>query len=629
MDKGIRSASIIVLCVLLISGCTALQSTYREENITGAISDSDRQGNSPAITQFTVTPSGVTSQPVSTITGRAHGARAHLLQLEVKQRFNNGTWQTAQTHSCDANACALSIQLSRNDGDGLYEYELIAAAQGGANATSEIVSVYYTASRAPIVEAFTMDPSGTTSSQNSYVFVRVTDSNGDLDHIAVQQRVNSTDSWQTLFSQTIHGASSEINTTISRTQGYGLYAYRIQVSDAAGNVGFSDILAVNYTRPEEHCSELFAGTNAIGNNSINLVFIAAGANSLQTENNFSFITLFRDLINGTNDTGYSFDPQLERLYRVEGLNGLEPFASNQNKFNYWYIDLPLYGEGDPCGNISLREGTECVNGSIITHYPDGSSISIPLSTLNLYQVSTLENYCDFPNKYVHIVVNDNAFVPHDGHFAVENYSQSTLPFGLVYEPASQFPIFVHEFTHSFAKVFDEKGGVFTNDIQILGPNCFSIPGTNMTPQSCAQSEQLPWHDLIGNGCGRDGIVDCNITESYYNPNTGSYYFTRDDEWAYEVRDDVDGCGQGCGNFQYDIFRPHMGCNVMSTCDLSDQLQYTGLFTRLGVINERQACRKIRNLTGSGSDYCNSLCLDGCSFGYRCVNGTCVNRSLIQ
>jgi hypothetical protein len=97
--------------------------------------------------------------------------------------------------------------------------------------------------------------------------------------------------------------------------------------------------------------------------------------------------------------------------------------------------------------------------------------------------------------------------------------------------------------------------------------------------------------------------------------------TRFDEWLYEVRDDDDGCGVGCAYVEGNIFRPFMGCNVMSSCDLTGEIR-TGLFTRLGPVNERELCRRIRALTGGASAYCASLCLDGCPPGERCIAGGC-------
>ena len=50
------------------------------------------------------------------------------------------------------------------------------------------------------------------------------------------------------------------------------------------------------------------------------------------------------------------------------------------------------------------------------------------------------------------------------------------------------------------------------------------------------------------------MVDCDVTRSYHDPNTNQDLVDRFDEWLYEIRDDEDGCGQGCLYTQGNVFR---------------------------------------------------------------------------
>jgi len=346
----------------------------------------------------------------------------------------------------------------------------------------------------------------------------------------------------------------------------------------------------------DRCKEVIVGHNDLNGKRINIIFVGGGANSLQATSNFSFVNFFAAMINGGLANGYSYDPEIQKLYNYSGFSGVEPYASNMDKFNFWYVDIPL----------------------------NTIAASDVLSVTDIYNRSELKNYCNYQNKFVHIVYKQDNLVsaPHRGS---SGFSQQALVFEFDKTDDlywGDFPQFIHEFTHSFAAVWDEK---VTQPETINGPNCFSLGNKKNSAQECAKSDKLPWHDLIGNGCGKDGIVDCPMDTLKKNAD-------RFDNWIYEVRDDVEGCGEGCKYSQGNIFRPFMLCNTMSSCDLGYDkygISINGNIDKLGVINEREACRKIRSLVGEASAYCQKLCLDGCEFGKRCVQGSCVSKNDIK
>jgi hypothetical protein len=385
------------------------------------------------------------------------------------------------------------------------------------------------------------------------------------------------------------------------------------------------------TWPDPHCLPVLAGHNADDPSRINVVLLYAGFDAPDTPMHVPH--LFEGLVGGTTDNSYSFDPQLAPLYAVEGLAGIEPFSSNFDRFNFWYVDLPLYGSGDLCPWLDLPPDTTCAGNVLTTVDKDGNLIDTVLSPEDVVPLSAAGKACDLPNRYVDVVyaptnvMNESTF-PRPGNYAVfGSYAQQVLMFGATTSINLLFEGFVHEFVHAVGQVWDEKGDHSSSADYpgtIFGPNCFSKgPSEPMTPAQCAASPDLPWHDLIGNGCGQDGVVDCPVTRSYHDPTTNQDCIDRFDEWIYEVRDDVDGCGQGCLYTQGNIFRPFQACDVMSSCDLTTETR-TGIITRLGPVNEREVCRRILAITGGVSTWCEKLCLAGCPSGKRCIQGTCVD-----
>lgn len=359
-------------------------------------------------------------------------------------------------------------------------------------------------------------------------------------------------------------------------------------------------------RLDDHCKEVLPGRNEQNSNKINVVFAFAGSNGNELEPGYSFEQLFRDYVFGTSENGYEFNAQLYQMYKIQGLEGIEPFKSNTDKFNYWYIDVPLYTE-----ESELPE----TNGQ---------------TAMSVFQTDTaFQSHCQMPNRFVHIIGLSRNRVGNENLGSVRgNLSQQTL--GARNSGAGKlgFSTFIHEFAgHTFAGVYDEKGSgnATPSEYELIVPNCFAT-GEPLTAEQCQANPELPWRDLIGNGCGEDGVVDCSITH-YYTNALGRAVATPLDEWVYEVRA---GCAEGCAYQQAHIYRPNMACNVMSTCDITLGETFEGTFNQLGVINEREACKRIEEITGQNSGtYCATLCLEGCSANERCIHGVCTTNTQIQ
>jgi predicted Zn-dependent protease with MMP-like domain len=80
-------------------------------------------------------------------------------------------------------------------------------------------------------------------------------------------------------------------------------------------------------------------------------------------------------------------------------------------------------------------------------------------------------------------------------------------------------VFVHEVGHHFASLKDEYILYGTNLSQTTSyKNCYL--GPEETQEECLESSQ--WVDFIGNGCGEEGIIDCEEGDEYYNLEIGCY-----------------------------------------------------------------------------------------------------------
>lgn len=363
---------------------------------------------------------------------------------------------------------------------------------------------------------------------------------------------------------------------------------------------------------DRHCKTLLPDHNQNKSDRVNLVFMAGALDTIKPTLDFDTVDLFRVFIVGSQDSGYGFGPEQDKFYAPEGLNGLEPFSSNLDKFNFWYVDVPLFKERDDCGP----------------------------TVADCYLDSKMVYSCSFPNKHVHVVYGKSVSVfSHNDSFKfweadhrVSFQGWSFGPGDVTLSLASHlFPQFVNVFSQSFTanNIFSEhvnEGQTYDGGNQIFS-NCIALPAEIKTPADCVKNEKLPWQDLIGSGCGEWGVVDCEITTSYKD-RSGRSKFTKFDDWIYEVRDDVFGCAQGCGGSFYGSFRPNMACNIMYgngyNCDID--IPQEGYITGLGVVNEREICRKIKEISGEASQYCRNLCLDGCGLKQRCVEGACVLKS---
>jgi len=299
---------------------------------------------------------------------------------------------------------------------------------------------------------------------------------------------------------------------------------------------------------ENKCSELIPGHNLASANRANIIIVGFGYNSAAS-NGGEIVKQIAD---------YVVDWQAERY----GLFSVEPFKSNKDKFNVWYINesYPLSACSD-VGSWDKYGGCEDVE-SVLSQCPQTNQYVFYLANAlfrstggnpaqlsviyrddlrcedigkcqNLRDISILHNPCVTPNSYRYQrdfpqdVNNDGTINNLDLLFGIncpyletqgctgQDYSLMACDDELIKFDTHVDKIFVHEFGHQFGDLRDESVGALGD--QPLDPsgnsntNCLSFSSLD----ECRQ--KAPWKNLIGNGCGKDGVVDCTNPDGSHKP----------------------------------------------------------------------------------------------------------------
>ncbi len=196
--------------------------------------------------------------------------------------------------------------------------------------------------------------------------------------------------------------------------------------------------------------------------------------------------------------------------KASSLLSVEPFKSNSDKFNFWYVKdtIPYL----PCKSQE--------NGGMFSCYE------------NIERGRALATNCVLPNKYI--------------TYAIASYFRSSAGneiFLSAYPSRSESPYlngfdartFIHEFGHQFGNLGDEyierQGSQWKEGEPSYRANCFSpVP---LTKDACLT--QTMWKDLIGNGCGKSGVIDCDSQDELYSAEVG--------------------CFESCSYTEFGIYRP--------------------------------------------------------------------------
>src|SRR3989338_5866564 len=210
---------------------------------------------------------------------------------------------------------------------------------------------------------------------------------------------------------------------------------------------------------ESSCKEFVPGHNDANAQRINIVYVGMNYGGKE-----KFIESISKSLDFDGTTG--------------GLFSQEPFKSNKNYFNIWYVDE--VGK-DSCGKSGVISTlTDCLTAS-----------------------RTLAQACDLPDKKtISLIDADGRSHVFGGVSTVyEKISGYQRPIGSV---------MVHEMGHLLGDLQDEYYEKISGELQsifISGTNVWDSVIVRKTSESCI-SPSNPWHDLIGRGCGDPNKIDC-------------------------------------------------------------------------------------------------------------------------
>ncbi len=365
------------------------------------------------------------------------------------------------------------------------------------------------------------------------------------------------------------------------------------------------------------CKEVIEGHNKKGEKRINIVFIGRGY-----ESTTELFSVLEKVVDYTGD-GNQYDiPEYNgnlNLDVIFGLLGVEPYKSNAEAFNLWYVDQ-LYPETQQKDYCYMSE-------------------------------KDVEPACPISNQYLVYLCNYHTKTA--GLGGGHTLSFSEINEGNKFE-TSAIGLINHEMGHSLGELAD-----------VAYP---SLYGT-ATPPNCASTikeAQNWWGDLIGKGCGDDGIIDC--LETCYIDGTcdaGEYqtevqYITVTPDDCFENGKPVYGCSLDLVRREageVEIIDKHISFKALNKddCEISndncmfiedqqincfdkkiprkdlcenliDKTKYnklpehdkvggctfkphlvsimkSSLMPKYGLVNERQLCNTLQQEVGVASEYC--------------------------
>ncbi len=246
------------------------------------------------------------------------------------------------------------------------------------------------------------------------------------------------------------------------------------------------------------CNSVIKGYNHADYERINIIFVGF---NMPKEDLISFLSKYTDY----DSAGLSIKIQEKHKITTEegtelytenitkifyGLLGTEPFKSNKNKFNFWYVDqIQNMSESSPSKKTNKTNSNFC----------------------NSYCVSDIEGACGLKNIYP--IYLCNASCRSYGSWATNKaYIHEVYSKGRKFNPYS-IKTLIHELGHSFGGLRDEY-------TQINGT---SAPGYPNCAPSLEKAQEW-WGDLVGQGEAQLKVgyfKGCSYNNSNYRPTNSS------------------------------------------------------------------------------------------------------------
>ncbi|GEM_PF-3653438 len=390
--------------------------------------------------------------------------------------------------------------------------------------------------------------------------------------------------------------------------------------------------------------------------------IIAGQNDSADKDRFNIVFMHTD---GTYNQWDDADPN-DQTMLMKGITDMitgkfgpfsvEPLKSNQNKFNFWYYagDVTFakvvetyelvwedYGLNDLSNYQKLMQGISLPNQIIVrveaNYYSGGKLcaacasaggiiIYFPKGDIQECQKTHSLDSCIAEQKVSRILTHE---LGHKIARLPEEYEDDKS----IENPDEELKGDGQKYPYNLGPGGDTT--IFTG--KIMEEDCIQ-PDTDTGGETCTPNQgaidfclqHARWRDLIGNGCGEDGIIDCDADDPLFRAEVSCNYAGAGWPKAYLSAHTTKSTKVSIMDWSGKFFNIMLfGSEFYEgyTKDVKDYELYEGRF--YGQVNERQLCRYIMLLTGSVGGICSTLCLDGCKGEQKCVEGECMEEGLLK
>ncbi len=316
----------------------------------------------------------------------------------------------------------------------------------------------------------------------------------------------------------------------------GTYKINMVASDTKGNVKNLDVYKITILESLDHCLDAIPNQN--------------------NRNDLNRINVIFTMIGGNRDVGIYKENAAKVIN--EGFKSLQPFESEIDKFNFFFVDT--------IGDIPLDSTSSDPNN--------------PNSMTS--KINEMASKCPYGNvKYtMNFIAKENRIGASGRHIFMFDINILNRILN-----SEQISAFMHEFGHSFGNLGDEYSDINPPPPwSVLDPppmpNCFAASSVD----DCL--DNAPWNYLVGKGCGDPNKIDCTSNNDKYDLEVGCF----------------DVCGSASGLYR----------------SINDGLM-RGYNNDYGLWNEKLICDQIKKIVGGVGEYCQSLNSTGSST-IVCGNG---------
>jgi len=220
----------------------------------------------------------------------------------------------------------------------------------------------------------------------------------------------------------------------------------------------------------DKCMEIYDGYNNPSANRANIIFAAFEVDSIKDK----------------------AKQALDLDEKTLGLFSIEPFKSNKNKFNFWYVDKKYASSNEALSDEAKKEIERICNYSNTYSYYIAKDIDnfMPLGTAGQGpgNKATIRWYKDDPDPQTNTIIS--TVIHESGHLIGRLKDEYVLATGN-------------------GSIFDQ--GEYKLDESLVERNIFfdweSYKNNGKTTEEeCLQKTH--WKSLIGSGCGNPAVVDC-------------------------------------------------------------------------------------------------------------------------